>query len=63
MDDVIRDLAGYHGHGDLPDQTVTEVKRKLSEAYIDDILDGSSVFSDTGTAAPTDSGTPIDNAL
>ena len=52
MDDAIRDIAQSHGHEDLSDETVHEVKRKLSESYIDSILD-------TGTELghPIDSGT------
>jgi hypothetical protein len=39
MDDVIRDLARHHGQDELSDSAVSEVKKKLSNAYIDEILD------------------------
>jgi len=39
MDDVIRDLAKAHGHENLTDGAVKQVKSKLSNAYIDQILD------------------------
>jgi hypothetical protein len=39
MDDVIRDLAKAHGHDAVPDNVIGQVKSKLSNAYIDQILD------------------------
>lgn len=45
MDETIRDLARHHGHENISDALVTDVKRKLSEVYIDDILDGAGTIS------------------
>jgi len=53
MEETIRELARSHGHDSVPDTVVTEVKRKLSESYIDDILDGS------GAITPTTSTTSV----
>jgi hypothetical protein len=40
MDNEIREIAQSLGHGDLPDETVQQVKRALATEYINDILDG-----------------------
>ena len=41
INDVIRDLAGTHGHKDLSEAGVKEVRSALSNNFLDDMLDSS----------------------
>lgn len=39
MDDIIRDLARSHGHANLSDAQVKELRTKLGNAYLDGLMD------------------------
>lgn len=39
IDGVIRDLAEAHGHDNISDDTVREVRSTLSNEFLDDMLD------------------------
>ena len=52
IDDIIRDLAKTHGHAELSDSDVLGVKRKISNVYIDRVLDGSTPEVTTEPVTP-----------
>ena len=52
MNEDIKAIARELGHGDIPDETVREVKRALATEYISDILDGRRSLQLTEPAAP-----------
>jgi len=46
-DDVIRELAKTHGREDLSDNEIKDVKTRISNSYIDDILDAAPATENT----------------
>jgi hypothetical protein len=53
IDDVIRDLAEVHGHSDVSEETIREVRATLSNHYLDGMLD-TPVQSDSEEVAQYD---------
>ena len=57
VDTILRDLAKHHGREELSDSELQDIKRKVSNGFIDNMLDAD--VSTSATAPPEDKSEPV----